>query len=207
MSTDDVVYGTYLSLDKILDAQNPPDAEGKPRDLFHHDEMLFIVIHPVSELWFKQILHEVVLVRDLLAQEVVPEPDIARAVQALGRIHEIEKILVAQIGVLETMNPADFLAFRDQVGTASGFQSAQFRELEILAGLSDDVRYEYQGDSFERRFPPETVARFDALRAQSSLKDVLYRWLERTPLEKGFVDTYLTAFSGYVHCQRTLHRA
>jgi len=73
---------------------------------------------------------ELAAVRDLLAQDVVPEPDIARAVRALDRVHEIERIMVAQIGVLETMNPADFLAFRDDVGTASGFQSAQFRELE-----------------------------------------------------------------------------
>jgi len=200
-------YDAYLNLDRILDAQLPPGADGRPRELAHHDEMLFVVIHQVYELWFKQVLHEVVRIRNLLAQEVVPEPDIARAVQALHRVHEIEKILVAQIGVLETMNPADFLAFRDDVGTASGFQSAQFRELEILAGLSDDVRYEYQGDSFERRFPPETVARFDALRAEPSLKDVLYRWLERTPLEEGFVSTYLDAFDTYVDGQRTLHRA
>jgi tryptophan 2,3-dioxygenase len=200
-------YDAYLNLERILDAQRPPDATGKPRDLAHHDEMLFVVIHQVYELWFKQILHEVVAVRDLLAQKAVPEPDIARAVQALGRVHEIEKILGAQIGVLETMQPVDFLAFRDQVGTASGFQSAQFRELEILAGLDDDVRYEYQGDSFERRFAPQTVARFDELRAQASLKDVLYRWLERTPLEEGFVDTYLEAFDGYVEAQRAMHRA
>jgi len=203
----DIRYDAYLNLDRILTAQQPPGADGQPRELAHHDEMLFVVIHQVYELWFKQILHEVTQVRDLLAQEVVPEPDIARAVQALGRVHEIEKVMVAQIGVLETMNPADFLAFRDQVGTASGFQSAQFRELEIVAGLSDDVRYEYQGASFERRFPREIVARFDELRAQPSLRDVLYRWLERTPLEEGFVDIYLRAFDGYVESQRELHRA
>ncbi|MHC4816779.1 MAG: tryptophan 2,3-dioxygenase family protein [Planctomycetota bacterium] len=200
-------YDAYLNLDRILTAQRPPGADGRPRELAHHDEMLFVVIHQVYELWFKQILHEVTRVRDLLAQDVVPEPDIARAVRALDRIHEIERILVAQIGVLETMNPADFLAFRDDVGTASGFQSAQFRELEILAGLSDDVRYEYEGATFERRFPAEIVARFEELRAQPNLRDALYRWLERTPIENGFIDSYLAAFDGYVESQRALHRA
>jgi tryptophan 2,3-dioxygenase len=200
-------YDTYLNLDRILTAQRPAGADGRPRELAHHDEMLFVVIHQVYELWFKQILHEVTRVRDLLAQDVVPEPDIARAVRALDRIHEIERIMVAQIGVLETMNPANFLAFRDEVGTASGFQSAQFRELEILAGLSDDVRYEYQGASFERRFPEGTVARFDERRAQPSLRDALYRWLERTPIEDGFIASYLAAFDGYVESQRALHRA
>ncbi|MHC4491284.1 MAG: tryptophan 2,3-dioxygenase family protein, partial [Planctomycetota bacterium] len=72
-------YDAYLNLDRILTAQRPPGADGRPRELAHHDEMLFVVIHQVYELWFKQILHEVTRVRDLLAQEIVPEPDIARA--------------------------------------------------------------------------------------------------------------------------------
>jgi tryptophan 2,3-dioxygenase len=201
----DVHYTTYLNLDRILNAQNPPGEDGQPRDLAHHDEMLFVVIHQVYELWFKQIMHELGLARDLLAADFVPETDVPRVSKALRRTHEIQRILVDQITVLETMNPADFLAFRGSLGAASGFQSAQFRELEIFAGLSDDARYEYEGQSFERRFGEEQVAKFNALRAQPSLRDALYTWLARTPIEDGFADSYLTAFKAYVDEQRALH--
>ena len=203
----EVTYGSYLSLDRILNAQSPPDAGGRPRDLEHHDEMLFVVIHQVYELWFKLLLHELVLARDVLVQEPVPERDVPRVVKGLHRVHEIQRVMVSQLTVLETMSPVDFLAFRDALGSASGFQSAQFRELEILAGLRDEVRFEYDGESFERRFPPEAVRRFDELRSQPSLQEALHRWLRRTPLEDGFVETYLDAFGRYVGGQVELHRA
>ena len=134
----DLTYGTYLNLDRILSAQNPPGLDGEPRELHHHEEMLFVVIHQVYELWFKQIIHDLVLARDLLARDSVPETDIPRVSKGLRRVHEIQRILVEQISVLETMNPADFLAFRGELGAASGFQSAQFREFEILATNSLD---------------------------------------------------------------------
>jgi tryptophan 2,3-dioxygenase len=167
--------------------------------------MLFLVVHQAYELWFKQILHELRLARDLLVQDPVPEPDIMRVVMALHRVHEIQKMLVGQLGVLETMQPADFLAFRDALGNASGFQSAQFREMELLAGLRDEVRYEYEGSSFERRFPKEEVERFARLRQETTLRDALARWLARTPLEPGFEATYLRTFEAYVRAQRALH--
>jgi tryptophan 2,3-dioxygenase len=199
-----ITYGTYLSLDKILGAQAPPGPDGAPRALSHHDEMLFLIVHQAYELWFKQVLHELKLARDLLAQDPVPEPDIMRVVMALHRVHEIQKVLVAQLGVLETMNPADFLAFRDALGNASGFQSVQFREMELLAGLKDEVRYEYEGASFERRFAPAETARFKALRGEPTVRDALALWLARTPLEPGFEAAYLKAFEGYVGAQRAL---
>jgi len=206
MSTrHDVPYGRYLRLDRILDAQDPPGGDGAPRALGHHDEMLFIVIHQVYELWFKQVLHEMTLVRDLLAQPEVPERDVPRIVKTLGRVHEILKVGVQQLAVLETMNPLDFLAFRDELGSASGFQSYQFRELEILAGLPDENRYEYAGDSFERRFPPGQVKRFDELRKSTSLRQALEAWLERTPIEDGFRESYLAAFDRYVASQKEMH--
>ena len=130
----EVTYGDYLNLDRILDAQNPPGHDGTPRELAHHDEMLFVVIHQVYELWFKQAMHEAVHARNMLAADEVPESDVPRVVAAMNRIHEIFRIAVAQFSVLETMTPADFLAFREHLGSASGFQSAQFREFEILAG-------------------------------------------------------------------------
>ena len=111
-------------------------------------------------------------------------------------MHEIQRVMVSQLTVLETMSPVDFLAFRDALGSASGFQSAQFRELEILTGLSDEVRFEYDGASFERRFSPEAARRFDELRSQPSLRDALHHWLRRTPLEEDFVEAYLDATAG-----------
>lgn len=203
--TFQLTYETYLRLPEILGAQRPPDHDGTIRDLAHHDEMLFIVTHQAYELWFKQVIHEVVLARDLLAKDPVPEPAVTRVCRGLQRVHEIQKVMTAQLAVLETMNPADFLAFRDTLGSASGFQSAQFRMLEILAGLPDEKRYQYQGDSFERRFRKETVARFDELRAQTNLREALDAWLARTPVEDGFIDAYLEAFDGYVDGQVRMH--
>ncbi len=191
-------YESYLRLDRILNAQLPPDKDMKDRPLAHHDEMLFIVVHQAYELWFKQLLHEVGLARDLLGADLVPETNIPRVCKSLRRVHEIEKVMIAQLAVLETMSPGDFLAFRDELGNASGFQSAQFRELEILAGLPDEKRYAYQGQSFERRFPEKTVARFRALRAQPNLREVLSQWMERTPIEDGWIEAYLASFDKYV---------
>ena len=205
--SEEVTYSSYLNLDRILDAQDVRAPDGSPRPLGHHDELLFIVIHQVYELWFKQVVHELERVRNVLTQETVPEKQIPTAVKSLRRVHEIQKIMVDQLGVLETMNPLDFLAFRDQLGNASGFQSAQFRELELLAGLDDAVRYEYEGKSFERRFEDDVVARFNRRREEHSLKQALYQWLARTPIEPAFRDTFLTAFDGYVQRQVALHEA
>lgn len=201
----DLTYGRYLNLDALLRLQNPPGPDGKPRPWLHHDEHLFVVIHQVYELWFRQILHELELARDLLAAPEVPEPDMPRIVAALGRVHEIQKVLNAQFDVLETMTPLDFLAFRGALGSASGFQSAQFRELEILAGLPEALRLDYDGGSFERFFGAEAVARFARRRAEPTLRDALHRWLERTPVEQGFLASYLAAFDRYVDAQRAMH--
>ncbi len=203
--TRNIRYGDYLNLDRILESQNPPGPDGVPRPLAHHDEMLFVVIHQIYELWFKQVTHEAVHARNLLAADDVPESDIPRVVAAMNRIHEIFRIAVAQFSVLETMTPADFLAFREHLGSASGFQSAQFREFEILAGLDESRRIEYDGASFENHFDEKARARFAERRAEPSLKDALHTWLMRTPVEDGFAEKYLQAFTGYVDKQRTLH--
>jgi tryptophan 2,3-dioxygenase len=129
-----VTYSGYLRLDRLLSAQEPRSSE--------HDEMLFIVIHQVYELWFKQLLHELTAVRDAMLGACGPadEPPSARtwrARQLLRRAHVIERLLVSQIDVLETMTPQDFLEFREALAPASGFQSVQFRELEFLSGAKD----------------------------------------------------------------------
>jgi tryptophan 2,3-dioxygenase len=119
-----LTYSSYLGLDDILGAQRPRTDE--------HDELLFIVIHQVYELWFKQLLHE-----GKHLQRRLEEGDTPHALHTLKRMLTILKTVVAQIDVLETMTPRQFLAFRDRLEAASGFQSAQFRELEALLGRRD----------------------------------------------------------------------
>jgi tryptophan 2,3-dioxygenase len=119
-----LTYGGYLRLDKLLSAQEPRSAE--------HDEMLFIVIHQVYELWFKQLLHELTRL-----QEYLEAGDTTHSMRTLRRVLAIMKIVVAQLDVLETMTPAQFRTFRDRLGTSSGFESTQFRELEAVLGRRD----------------------------------------------------------------------
>ena len=121
-----LTYGGYLRLDELL-AQQVPQADPPA-----HDELLFISVHQVYELWFKQMLYELEAARDTM---IVGE--IWRARHLLRRVHVIERLLIAQVDVLETMTPQDFLEFRANLAPASGFQSVQFRELEFLSGLKD----------------------------------------------------------------------
>ena len=123
-----LTYGSYLRLDQLLDAQH---LESDPPA---HDELLFITIHQVYELWFQQLLHEVEAVRDALASG---DDRVWWARHLMDRVHVIERLLVQQVDVLETMTPQDFLEFRQRLAPASGFQSVQFRELEFLSGAKD----------------------------------------------------------------------
>jgi tryptophan 2,3-dioxygenase len=145
-----LTYGGYLRLPQLL-AQQVPQASPPA-----HDERLFITVHQAYELWFAQLLHELTEVRDLMAGYRGTEPSGAaepggqslwQARHLLRRAHVIERLLISQVDVLETMTPQDFLAFRAALAPASGFQSVQFRELEFLSGLKD----------------PAFVARFRAL--------------------------------------------
>ena len=120
-AVDPLTYSDYLALDEVLGAQRPRSAE--------HDEMLFIVVHQVYELWFKQLLHEAGRLQALLAGDDGPA-----SLHTLGRMLAILKVAVAQIDVLETMTPRQFTGFRARLEAASGFQSAQFRELECVLG-------------------------------------------------------------------------
>lgn len=128
-----LTYGSYLRLPQLLDAQH---LESDPPA---HDELLFITIHQVYELWFQQLLHEAGVVRDALVGTVSASGgrDLWFARHLLTRMHVIERVLVQQVDVLETMTPQDFLEFRQRLAPASGFQSVQFRELEFLSGAKD----------------------------------------------------------------------
>ena len=130
-----LTYGSYLRVPELL-AQQVPQVIPPV-----HDELLFITVHQAYELWFKQLLHELTAVRDaMLAGSYGQGPgdrQTWRARQLLHRAHVIERLLVSQIDVLETMTPQDFLEFRAALAPASGFQSVQFRELEFLSGAKD----------------------------------------------------------------------
>jgi tryptophan 2,3-dioxygenase len=128
-----LTYGSYLQLGTLLDAQR---LQSEPPA---HDELLFITIHQVYELWFQQLLHEAETARDAMT-----DGRLWWAKHLLSRMHVIERVLVDQIAVLETMTPQDFLVFRQELAPASGFQSVQYRELEFVSGAKDP--------SFVRRF-------------------------------------------------------
>jgi tryptophan 2,3-dioxygenase len=172
-----VTYGSYLSLDELLSLQ-------QPRELLEHDEMLFIVIHQVYELWFKEILHEVDHVKRLLGAD-----DPHRAQHTLKRILTILKVLVAQLDVLETMTPLEFKSFRERLEAASGFQSDQFRALEFELGKKSWASV--------TRFDPGTRARhtLETRYRQPTVWDAFLRYLAREgyPVPQHLLERDVTA--------------
>jgi tryptophan 2,3-dioxygenase len=171
-------YWDYLQLDRILGSQRPESAATGEAA---HDELLFIVVHQAFELWFKQILHELDSVLALMGRERVPEKDVGVAVARLGRVVEIERLLVAQLDVLETMTPLDFLDFRDALVPASGFQSVQFRLIENKLGLHVADRLKIKGAAYTDVLNAEHAATVAASEREPTLRDHVERWLERTP--------------------------
>jgi tryptophan 2,3-dioxygenase len=135
-----VTYASYLRLDDLLALQHPREGE------LEHDETLFIIIHQVYELWFKELLHELDHLMRLLRDNETP-----RALHTLKRVLTILKVQVAQIDILETMTPLGFLAFRDRLDTGSGFQSFQFRELECVLGSKHAAAIERYPKGSEHR--------------------------------------------------------
>ena len=157
-----LTYGGYLRVDDLLKLQQLRSSP--PR----HDEMLFIVIHQVYELWFRQILHELEgIIRRL------DEEDVLGGTRLLGRVHEIQKVLIAQLSVLETMTPMEFLSFRDHLMPAIGFQSAQFREMEFLVGIKEPRMVEYHASDAGAK------ARLEARLAGRTLRDAVDDLLRR----------------------------
>jgi len=157
-----VTYSSYLKIDELLTMQQPRSAGPE------HDEMLFIVIHQVYELWFKELLHEFDRVRRLLEDD---EPH--RAQHTLKRILTILKVMVAQLDILETMTPLEFLSFRQRLDAASGFQSDQFRQIEFVLGVKSAAAIQ--------RFPAGSRARLELERrhAEPTLWDAFLRYLSR----------------------------
>jgi tryptophan 2,3-dioxygenase len=189
-----VYYADYLRLDRLLSSQEPESAR---IGVNAHDEMLFIIVHQAYELWFKQILHELDRVETDFGAIPVSDDAMARIVHGLDRIHEILKLLVAQLDVLETMTPFDFLDFRDLLMPASGFQSLQFRLIETRLGLPHEARIPFDDKAIDERLAEPDRAALRAAGTRPSLFDLLNRWLARTPfLDWGgetFRDVYRAA--------------
>src|SRR5258708_4703686 len=155
-------YNKYLRVPELIDLQSCLSTPA------HHDELLFITVHQAYELWFKQILHEIDAAVGLMKED---HP--AEAVSALRRVVEIEKLLITQIHILETMRPISFLTFRDELNPASGFQSMQFREIEFSSGLKDAaVLRSFAHDDFARQ-------RLETRMTTPSLSEAFFAFLRR----------------------------
>ncbi len=158
--SESVTYGSYLALEELLELQRPRSATGGAE---HPDELLFIVVHQASELWFKVILHEI----DALSS-AFDARQAESALWHLGRLNGLMRIVSSQLSALDTLPPQRFLQFRSYLGTSSGAQSAQFRAIEVAAGMRD----------------PEHVA---MLSAHGELPEIVARMLERATLQDGFL--------------------
>jgi tryptophan 2,3-dioxygenase len=128
-----MTYGGYLALDRLLSAQHPVST--------HHDEMLFVIIHQTKELWLKQTIHELHLSLDLVRSDALQPVH-----KSLSRVSRIQAVMTLTWDVLATMTPTDYSSFREVLGSSSGFQSAQFREVEYLLGIKDGSHVKYQDD-------------------------------------------------------------
>ena len=167
-------YASYLRVDELLSLQCPKSNA--------HEEMLFIITHQAYELWFKQILYELDSVRKIFSAPRVAERDMGIAVARLARVKEIQALCIQQISILETMTPLDFLAFRDILYPASGFQSVQFRQIENALGLLPTARLSYGGArGYCSVLRPADEDKVIESERQTSLFNLLQAWLERMP--------------------------
>ena len=176
--TSSLHYKNYLQLDKILDAQKP---ESLSLGNEAHEEMLFIIIHQAYELWFKQILHELESVMQFFRSDKIDEENIGLIVSRIERSNKIMKVLVDQIEILETMTSLDFLDFRHYLSPASGFQSHQFRKIELMLGLKIDKRHQFGGCPYHSQFQGDKKEEILKLESEESLFSLVEKWLERTP--------------------------
>ena len=203
-----MTYGNYLQLDELLSLQSGPEGHN-PAPSNH--EMHFIVVHQAFELWFKQINRELEDALNLMNVPEVDEKKIPVIVRHLERCAEIFRLLASQWKVMETLSPQDFLAFRDRLGTSSGFESWQMRTLEMLLGLKaeqriggmDPMEHNRKLHS-EGKLSDSVMANMNRIDQLPSLNDVLLRWLARTPVNgvsgdidvlRDFVDGHLSAMT------------
>ena len=193
---NDLYYSDYIELDRILNSQHPKSFDSVDKG---NDEMLFIIIHQVYELWFKQILFELDLVRHIFIQGKIEDnsDDMSRAVHKLKRIAKILELINQQVSVLETMTALDFLEFRNVLLPASGFQSKQFRLIEAKLGLKIEQRYKKEYYKYTRRGGLSETDSQEVNQAESepTLKELIITWLERMPyLDEQFWTEYKSSY-------------
>lgn len=218
-SRKDLTYWDYIRVNPLLELQG---GQGDDDSALENDEIHFIVVHQVFELWFKLIRRELAGIRDRLSGERVSEVDVPLVVAGLKRVIEVWRSAVGHWSLVETLSPQGFLAFRDRLRPASGFQSDQLRCLEVLMGLDGPLRARVFGEfdpvtrllEAARRRGSEgdraVIARLGGViadvEANGSVRQALYRWLARTPIQgrrhdapgyserlEGFVGDYLAA--------------
>ncbi len=211
-SPQSVTYWDYLNLDPLLSLQSGIEADDTQ---VSEDELHFIVVHQVFELWFKLMLRELRLARDKMAAPSVEEETIPYVVHHLRRVLEIFRLAAEQFRVMETLTPQDFLAFRHKLGTASGFQSLQMREIEAIMGLQETERATYghadpvvsvMASAQQSLHGNAMMQRLQQARQDITLRQALHDWLYRTPIQGSkptdagdeavvaiFLDAYLEA--------------
>jgi len=179
---DDLYYSDYIELDKILNSQHPRSFSSMEEG---NDEMLFIIIHQAYELWFKQIIFELDLVRNIFVRDRINDnsDDLSSVVQKMRRVVKILELINQQVGVLETMTALDFLEFRNVLLPASGFQSKQFRLIEARLGLKMEQRYKAEYYKHTRRgsLSESDLQEVNQAESESTLKGLIVKWLERMP--------------------------
>lgn len=181
-------YWDYIRVEQLLGLQNGIAASEQE---IGDDEVRFIVIHQIDELWFKLVLRELVTARNLFAQKPVPEDALAGAVQSLRRVTLCFELAATHFRLMETMRTQDYLVFRDKLNPASGFQSAQMREIEILLGLPDEDRIPLGNEASYLQAlqshdgtPSPALRRVQRRQADTpSLKAAVDAWLYRTPID------------------------
>ena len=204
-------YWEYIRLEELLSLQGGLEADDAG---LANDEVMFITVHQIDELWFKLTLRELVAVRDLFARERVPEQSLASAVRGVRRMALLFHQIASHFALMETLTTRDYLAFRDKLSPASGFQSAQLREIEILMGLDDETRIPLGREHGYRRAlryadgreSPASRRVERRLEDRPTLREALDDWLHRTPIDgsrpddpddeavvMAFVDRYLGA--------------
>jgi tryptophan 2,3-dioxygenase len=193
MDKKPMYYRDYLDLEKILDSQHPVSFEAPNSPA--HDEMLFIIIHQASELWFKQILFELDFVINVFKKKKINDnsEDLNLVRHRLNRVIKINELLNQQVTILDTMTPLDFLEFRNLLAPSSGFQSVQFRLIEARLGLQLNKRHEfdYYKRTNEGGFNVDDYASINKVETEQTLLQLVNSWLERMPF---FEDKFWTSF-------------
>lgn len=197
-------YHNYLQLDKLLSAQETRSGKIATEA---HDETLFIIMHQVYELWFKQIIHELDSICVMFRTDDINEDNMNMVLLRLKRISEILELMIKQIYVMETLTPLDFLDFRDYLFPASGFQSMQFRMVESTLGLREEDRLTYNGHSYKIVFTDEQKQRLTEIEEGGSLFELIESWLERIPFlqlkDFDFLSDYKSAVARMIEKEQT----